>query len=40
LVRNVFEKIVENQSNRLANWSGALTERDLQLLTPEDIIEL
>jgi stage V sporulation protein K len=36
VVRNLFEKIVENQSNRLASVSGELTETDLQTLISED----
>lgn len=36
VVRNLFEKIVENQSNRLANIETTLTEADLQNLLPED----
>jgi SpoVK/Ycf46/Vps4 family AAA+-type ATPase len=36
VVRNLFEKIVENQSNRLALIESALSENDLQTLLPED----
>ncbi|MFN5147906.1 MAG: AAA family ATPase, partial [Flavobacteriia bacterium] len=36
VVRNLFEKIVENQSNRLASVETALTEDDLQTLLAED----
>lgn len=36
LVRNLFEKIVENQSNRLASVDIALTEDALQTLLPYD----
>jgi hypothetical protein len=36
VVRNIFEKIVENQSNRLAIMESPLTELDLQTLLPED----
>jgi SpoVK/Ycf46/Vps4 family AAA+-type ATPase len=36
VVRNLFEKIVENQSNRLALIESTLSENDLQTLLPED----
>ena len=36
VVRNLFEKIVENQSNRLAMIEGNLSDYDLQTLLPED----
>ena len=36
VVRNLFEKIVENQSNRLASMDSALSDQDLQTLLPED----
>jgi stage V sporulation protein K len=38
-VRNVFEKTIENQSNRLAAIEGELTNEDLQLLTGDDFTE-
>jgi SpoVK/Ycf46/Vps4 family AAA+-type ATPase len=37
VVRNMFEKIVENQSNRLANEQRELTEDDLVTLLAEDL---
>lgn len=37
VVRNIFEKIVENQSNRLASLERDLTETDLTTLLPEDL---
>jgi SpoVK/Ycf46/Vps4 family AAA+-type ATPase len=37
VVRNIFEKIVENQSNRLANFDGELNEIDLKALKLEDL---
>jgi hypothetical protein len=36
VVRNLFEKIVENQSNRLASMDSALSDQDLQTLLPDD----
>ena len=36
VVRNLFEKIVENQSNRLAMMEGNLSDNDLQTLLSED----
>jgi len=36
VVRNIFEKIIENQSNRLASIESALSGNDLQTLLPED----
>jgi len=36
VVRNLFEKIVENQSNRLASMDSALTDQDLQTLLADD----
>jgi AAA+ superfamily predicted ATPase len=36
VVRNLFEKIVENQSNRLASIDKALSEDDLQTLLVDD----
>jgi SpoVK/Ycf46/Vps4 family AAA+-type ATPase len=38
VVRNIFEKIVENQSNRLANFNGDLSEVDLKTLKLEDLV--
>jgi stage V sporulation protein K len=37
VVRNLFEKIIENQSNRLAQHSGDLSENDLQILEVSDL---
>lgn len=37
-VRNVFEKTIENQSNRLSAMGGELSNEDLQLLTSDDFI--
>jgi SpoVK/Ycf46/Vps4 family AAA+-type ATPase len=37
VVRNMFEKIVENQSNRLANEERELSEDDLVTLLAEDL---
>lgn len=37
VVRNIFEKIVESQSNRLASLERDLTEADLTTLLPEDL---
>jgi len=36
VVRNLFEKIVEKQSNRLATLGNELSENDLKTLLPED----
>lgn len=37
VVRNVFEKIIENQSNRLAMINGSISDIELQTLLPEDL---
>jgi len=37
VVRNTFEKIIENQSNRLASIDRELTSEDLTLLLPADL---
>jgi hypothetical protein len=37
VVRNLFEKIVENQSNRLANETNNLSDIDLQTLKLVDL---
>ena len=38
VVRNLFEKIVENQSNRLAMLEGNLSDNDLQTLKLVDLV--
>jgi SpoVK/Ycf46/Vps4 family AAA+-type ATPase len=37
VVRNIFEKIIENQSNRLAIMNGNISDLELQTLLPSDL---
>ena len=37
LVRNIFEKTIENQANRLAKFTSSLSTKDLQTIVIEDL---